>query len=61
MSASPQSKDERLNEVSRATVDAKLWGAGFLMLFPDGSFKHIPLDRIRITPEKQPDQPAGER
>lgn len=46
-----QPYDERLKEVSRATVDAQIWGCGFLMILPDNSFQHIPHDRIVIRPE----------
>jgi len=56
-----QPRDERLAEVSRATVDAKLYGAGFIMILPDGVMKHVPLERIQIKPEVSEDQPGETR
>lgn len=43
-----QPYDERLREVSLATMDAKLLGVGFLMILPDNNFKYVPLDKISV-------------
>lgn len=54
-------RDEKLRQVSLATMDAKLLGCGFVMILPDNSFQHVPLDRIEIKPEKgaQETKPDG--
>jgi len=53
-------RDEKLRQVSLATMDAKLLGCGFVMILPDNSFQHVPLDRIQIKPESSPVEPACE-
>ena len=52
-----QTYEQRLREVSLATIDAKLRGCGFLMILPDNSFQHVPHDLIEIKPEV-PDEGA---
>jgi hypothetical protein len=44
----PQSKDDRYREVSKATIDAKLYGVGFLAIHADNSFEYIDSTRIAI-------------
>jgi len=53
-----QSTDDRLAEVSRATLDAKLYGAGFVMILPDGVMRYLPAERIHLEPDVPPDQPS---
>lgn len=50
-------RDEKLRQVSLATMDAKLLGCGFVMILPDNSFQHVPLARIQIKPESSPAEP----
>jgi hypothetical protein len=38
-----------------AEVDATLYGAGFLMLRPDGTAERIDPTRVVIKPESKPD------
>lgn len=46
-----QSRDVRLREVSLAVIDAKLLGAGLLMLSPTNDFQWIPLEAVTIDTE----------
>ena len=56
---SKQTKDERLAEVSRATIDAHLLGCGFLMILPDNSFKHVPVEDIYLKPKHTAEQQSA--
>jgi hypothetical protein len=48
-----QTYDERVREVSLATIEAKLLGTAFIMIMgPDCRFKHVPAYRIDIKPER---------
>ena len=47
---SSEARNRKLSEVSRATIDAQLLGVGFLMVHPDNSFQHVPVERISIKP-----------
>lgn len=51
-----QSKDERLVELSKATVDAKIFGTGLLCIFADNSFSHVPIEAVQIDVSKLTDK-----
>lgn len=55
-SGSKQSYDDRLREVSRATVDAKMLGCGFLMLLPDGTYQYVAPEDIYLKPKRTADE-----
>ena len=53
-----QDYDERLREVSKATVEAKMYGCGFIMLTADGAFFYVPVEAVKIDVDLWPERPA---
>jgi hypothetical protein len=43
-----QTKDERLREVSRAVIEAKMLGAGLIMISPTDDYKWIPIVAVVV-------------